>query len=156
MAVTKIELRETGSEDLGGHAAIPIAFLVDRLLELRPDGGPLDFVTRELPNPWLKDYDAEEGASPALWASRFDTSAWRDLRVAPGSRGLGVGARLVSAAVDWARSRDCRELKVETQNINVGAVRFYESQGFELRSARRGAYPGLPDEIQLLLYRAID
>jgi GNAT superfamily N-acetyltransferase len=190
--VVEVELREAGSEDLVGHAAIPIAFLVNRVLEPGPGGDPLDLVTRELPDPWLKNYDAEDGASPALWPNLYDTSTWRvisawqgtervgglvlftstpgvdmlegrsdlaliwDIRVAPESRGCGIGSRLVSAAVDWARCHACRELKVETQNINFGAYRFYESQGFDLRSVRRGAYPDLPDEIQFLLYRAID
>jgi hypothetical protein len=43
----------------------------------------------------------------------------------------------------------CRRLMVETQNINVGACRFYERKGCMLRTVRRGAYPQLPQEIQL-------
>ena len=187
-----IRLEEAGSEDLVPHAEIPIAFLVDRVLEPAPGAGGLGLVVRKHPEPWVKDYDAEGGASPTLWPSRFDVSRWRvisawqgatrigglvlfadvpgvdmlggrsdlcliwDLRVAPGSRGRGVGTRLVSAAVDWARRHGCTELKVETQNINVGAVRLYESQGFELRSVTEGAYPDLPDELQLLLYRRLE
>jgi len=42
---------------------------------------------------------------------------------------------------------------VETQNINVSACRLYASQGFELRTVNRNAYPTLPDEIQLLWYK---
>lgn len=187
-----IRIEEAGSEDLAAHATIPIAFLVDRVLEPDPTGGPLDLVVRPHPDPWLKDYDAEEGADPALWPSRFDTSAWRvisawegasrvgglvlfadapggdmldgrsdlaliwDLRVAPPFRGRGVGRRLVSAAVAWARSHACSELKVETQNINVGACRFYAAQGFALRAVRAGQYPDLPDELQMLWYRGVD
>ena len=186
-----IRLQESGSEDLVGHAEIPIAFLVDRVLEPKPDGGPLDLVVRQHFEPWVKDYDAEQGSDPALWSRHCDTSAWRvisawdgaarvggvvliagvpgvdmledradlaliwDLRVAPAFRGRGVGARLVEAAREWARSQACRELKVETQNINVGACQFYESQGFELRSVRCGAYPDLPNELEMLWYRSV-
>jgi len=41
-------------------------------------------------------------------------------------------------------------LKVESQNINVPACRFYDAQGCELRAVQHGAYPDLPDEVQLL------
>ena len=77
------------------------------------------------------------------------------LRAAPAYRGQGVGRRLVEAAIEWARSRDCTELKVETQNTNVDACRFYESHGFELRSIDPAAYPDLPGEIQMLWYRSV-
>jgi len=46
-------------------------------------------------------------------------------------------------------------LKVETQNANVGACRFYARHGFVLRAANRFAYPLFPAEIQLLWYREI-
>jgi ribosomal protein S18 acetylase RimI-like enzyme len=187
----ELTLREAGCEDLEAHARIPISFVVDRVLEPVPGGGPLDLVERPHPVPWVKDYDAEVGAAPVLWPARFDTSSWRvisawqagervgglvlfadepgldmlddrsdlaliwDLRVAPAARGRGLGGRLVAAAVEWARARGCRELKVETQSINVGACRLYERQGFELRSVRPAAYPELPDELRLLWYRGV-
>jgi GNAT superfamily N-acetyltransferase len=184
--VAEIRLEERGIDDLVGHANIPIAFLVDRILAPTPDGGPLAFRVQPHPQPWWKDYDAEAGAEPALWTTRFDTSTWRvisawhrservggvvlvhdvpgvdmlegredlaliwDLRVTPSFRRQGVGASLIGAAVEWARSRGCPELKVETQNINVDACQFYERHGFELRSINPNAYPDLPDEVQML------
>jgi hypothetical protein len=48
--------------------------------------------------------------------------------------------------------RGARVLKVESQNTNVPACRFYAGRGFLLRAVRRGAYPELPHEIQLLWY----
>lgn len=81
---------------------------------------------------------------------RRDLAVLWDLRVAPGARGLGVGAALFRAAEAWARARGCRELKVETQNVNVPAGRFYARQGYVLAEANRGAYPALPDEVQLI------
>jgi GNAT superfamily N-acetyltransferase len=77
-----------------------------------------------------------------------------DLRVLPELRGGGIGSALITAAEQWARSRRCTELKVETQNINVQACRFYEKNGFALRAIEPTAYPGL-DEIQMLWYRNI-
>ena len=55
----------------------------------------------------------------------------------------------------WAAARGCRRLKVETQNINVPACRFYERQGCVLAEVRRDAYPELPGEIQLLWQKAV-
>jgi hypothetical protein len=43
-----------------------------------------------------------------------------------------------------------RELKAETQNINVPACRFYARLGCTLRTIDRFAYANLPDEVQLL------
>jgi len=84
---------------------------------------------------------------------RDDLAVLWDIRVAPLARGVGVGAALFEAAAIWARSVGCRHLKIETQNTNVGACRFYERQGCVLAKARFGAYPELPDEVQLLWYK---
>jgi GNAT superfamily N-acetyltransferase len=87
---------------------------------------------------------------------RRDLAVLWDIRVAPEMRGRGVGAALFSAAEAWAASRGCREIKVETQNINVTACRFYQSRGCELGSIDRLAYPTLPQEVQLLWYKQLD
>ena len=83
---------------------------------------------------------------------RRDLAVLWDLRVAPTVRGHGVGRALFAAATAWAADRDCRWLKVETQNVNVPACRFYARQGCALGAIHRFAYPGLPDEAQLLWY----
>jgi GNAT superfamily N-acetyltransferase len=84
---------------------------------------------------------------------RRDLAVLWDLRVAPEARGQGVGAALFRAAAAWAAARGCRRLKVETQNVNVPACRFYARQGCVLGAIHRFAYPGLPHEVQLLWYR---
>jgi len=84
---------------------------------------------------------------------RGDQAVLWDIRVAVSARRRGVGTALVEAAVTWASRHGCRQLKVETQNINVTACRFYARQGFVLRSARGGVYPELPEEVQLLWYK---
>jgi GNAT superfamily N-acetyltransferase len=84
---------------------------------------------------------------------RRDLAVLWDIRVAPEARGQGVGAALFGAAAAWAAARGCRQLKVETQNVNVPACRFYASQGCVLAAIHRFAYPGLPHEVQLLWYR---
>jgi GNAT superfamily N-acetyltransferase len=102
------------------------------------------------------------GAAVALGTSnvellegRKDLAVLWDLRVAGEARRHGVGTALVRAASAWALGRGCTDLKVETQNVNVPACRFYAAQGFELRAINRLAYRTLPDEVQLLWYKPL-
>jgi GNAT superfamily N-acetyltransferase len=85
-----------------------------------------------------------------MLGGRTDVAVLWDLRVAPEARGRGIGRALFGAAETWARGRGCRELIVETQDVNVPACRFYASRGCEPRSVREGAYPGLPHETQIV------
>jgi len=78
-----------------------------------------------------------------------------DLRVHPDRRRQGLGRALFRASEGWARARGCRVLKVETQNINVPACRFYAGQRCVLGSIRRFAYPDFPAEVQLLWYKSL-
>ncbi|MFC1737122.1 GNAT family N-acetyltransferase [Candidatus Hydrogenedentota bacterium] len=87
---------------------------------------------------------------------RKDLACLWDIRVDPEFRGKGVGTRLFQHAVEWAGSRNCRFLKIETQNINVPACRFYARQGCELGAINLHAYSALPEEIMLLWYKEID
>jgi GNAT superfamily N-acetyltransferase len=86
---------------------------------------------------------------------REDLAAIFDLRVTPELRGRGLGYALLAAAETWAKAQRCRHLKVETQNINVAACRFYARQGFTLGGIDRFAYPSLPQEIQLMWYKEL-
>jgi GNAT superfamily N-acetyltransferase len=84
---------------------------------------------------------------------RSDLAVIWDIRVASARRRQGVGTSLFKAAEAWAVARGCRHLKVETQNINLAACRFYARHGFVLRAAHRGVYRECPDEVQLLWYK---
>jgi GNAT superfamily N-acetyltransferase len=84
---------------------------------------------------------------------RRDLAVLWDIRVSPELRRQGVGAALFHRAEGWAQLRGCRQLKIETQNTNVRACRFYERHGCQLRAIHRAAYADLPDEIQLLWYK---
>ena len=86
---------------------------------------------------------------------REDLVCLWDLRVHPDYRREGIGHRLFNRAVVWARERQCRRLKVETQNVNVPACRFYARQGCELRGINKYAYGETLDEIQLIWCRDV-
>ncbi len=86
---------------------------------------------------------------------RRDLAVLWDIRVDREYRGRGVGSKLFAGALDWARERGCSVLKVEAQNTNVPACRFYANQGCELRAICPGAYADAADEVQLLWYRAL-
>jgi GNAT superfamily N-acetyltransferase len=133
-----------------------------------------DAISGEHPAGWAERFDVSRWGVFAAWVAgrrvggavvafrtpglcmlqgRDDLAVLWDIRVAPEDRGKGVGTALFRAAEAWARARGCRQLKVETQNVNVPACRFYARQGCVLTSVHRHAYPGLPDEIQLLWYK---
>lgn len=101
------------------------------------------------------------GAAAVAWNTpeifmlegREDLACLWDLRVAPDYRGKGIGHQLFTSAVNWAKEKKCRLFKVETQNINVPACRFYVSQGCHLGAFGLHAYPDELNEIQLVWYR---
>ena len=90
-----------------------------------------------------------------MLAGRKDLAVLWDIRVHPDIRRSGLGTRLFGRAADWARERGCRQLKIETQNVNVPACRFYAKQGCHLGEINRYAYAGNPEvahEVMLIWY----
>ena len=77
-----------------------------------------------------------------------------DIRVDPAFRGKGIGSACWSER-RWARQRGCKLLKIETQNNNVQACRFYAKQGCELGGILRHAYKDYPQEVELLWYKGL-
>jgi len=57
-----------------------------------------------------------------------------DMVVQPNTRGRGAGARLLHAAIEFARSVGCRRVTLLTDADNAAAQRFYGRHGFR-RSA---------------------
>ena len=90
-----------------------------------------------------------------MLAGRDDLAVLWDIRVRPERRRSGIGGALFGEAVKWARQHDCAQLKIETQNINVPACRFYVRQGCRLGEIDRYAYwrdPRVADEVMLIWY----
>lgn len=125
---------------------------------------PLDWARRFDLSNWgiLSAFDGAKRVGGAVVAWKMpevnmlegadDLACLWDLRVAPEYRGSGVGKLLFEASIDWAKARKCRLLKVETQNINVPACRFYERRGCHLGGFSLHAYPESMNEIALFLY----
>ena len=130
-----------------------------------------DYDTLEAPATWTSRFDisnwgllgafadgrrvggaviAFDSAGIEILEGREGFAALWDLRVKPDCRGRGIGAALFRAVEHWAALKGCTELRIETQNNNVPACRFYERQGCELRQINPDAYPTLPYEIQLI------
>jgi ribosomal protein S18 acetylase RimI-like enzyme len=164
--IFELALRDEG---LGGF------ILTERRLDV-PYVKDYDAIEAESPARWPERFDVSKweflaaysggvrvgGAALAFDAARIHMSEGRedlavlwDIRVAPEARARGVGSALFRASEMRAAARGCRQLKVETQNINVPACRFYARQGCALGAINRFAYPGLPDEIQLLWYKKL-
>lgn len=183
----RVLVSEEPSTNFAEYAGVSNAFEVSSVLDIAEQApGHFMLTERSLDLPYVKDYDAIDGAQPEQWARQFDVSNWGtflaridgrhvggavvalktaglamlearddlavlwDIRVSAAARGQGVGTALFRAAESWAKVRGRRYLKVETQNINVAACRFYARQGCVLTTVEHCAYPNLPDEIQML------
>lgn len=165
-------------KSLWDYATIPIAFEVRSRLDpvdlfenpVAPWIKDYDAIEGNHPTDWLLHFDVanwtllsawedEErvGGAAVAWNSegldtlrdRQDLAILWDIRIAEKWRGHGIGQALFRAALDWARTKGCRELRVETQDINPAACRFYAAQGCLLDKIDPNAYPGL-DETQLI------
>lgn len=51
--------------------------------------------------------------------------------VEPDTRGTGVGAALIRAAEEWARSQGCTEIASDTEAENVASAAAHRALGFE-------------------------
>ena len=87
--------------------------------------------------------------------NRTDLAVLWDIRVQPDQREKGIGRQLFQQAAAWSREQGCTQLKIETQNVNIPACRFYARQGCHLGAILRYGYAGCPEvahEAMLLWY----
>jgi GNAT superfamily N-acetyltransferase len=55
-------------------------------------------------------------------------------------QGHGIGRRLIQAAIDLATAEDVTMILVATAAADIGNLRFYQRQGFRMRSVERDAF----------------
>jgi GNAT superfamily N-acetyltransferase len=135
-----------------------------------------DYDTLGPPASWLAEFDvtnwafflAQEGKLPVgaaavawntggvnMLEGRSDLAVLWDIRVSPAYRHKGVGKKLFEHSAAWSKARGCAQMKIETQNINVNACRFYAAMGARLGDIRRFAYRhelSVAHEVQLNWY----
>lgn len=71
------------------------------------------------------------------------TADVQTIAVAPSAQGRGVGAALLDALKEAARTRGCTEMLLEVRADNEPAISLYQRAGFETIANRRGYYgPG--------------
>lgn len=63
-----------------------------------------------------------------------------DFHVVKQRQRQGIGRRMMAALEDAARGTGLRIITCETQNTNVGAIRFYRAVGFELEGVDLSCY----------------
>lgn len=113
-------------------------------------------------------FDGEKPVGGATFAARTpgvdmlegrdDLCVLWDIRVEEGYRGQGIGQVLWDRGEAWAKSLGMAQMKVECQNNNVRACRFYHKQGAELCKIDEYAYAGddeVAAETQLIWYKSL-
>jgi len=73
---------------------------------------------------------------------------------APTHRHRGIGALLVTSAIDWGRSRKLRVLRLMVTETNASAIRLYERLGFAM-TGRTEPYPNDPTVTELEMYMSL-
>lgn len=74
-----------------------------------------------------------------------------NLAVLPMYRKMGVGARLVDAALAEARAADCECFTLEVRQSNTAAKSLYSQKGFNTAGIRRGFYRDPPEDGETML-----
>jgi ribosomal protein S18 acetylase RimI-like enzyme len=83
-------------------------------------------------------------------SSEPDLAGLGAMWVMPESRGEGVGAALIDAALSWAASRGCVSIELSVTVGNERARRIYERAGFQVTGERRALRESSNLEIELM------
>jgi ribosomal protein S18 acetylase RimI-like enzyme len=86
---------------------------------------------------------------------RDDLSVLWDIRVDNNYKHQGIGTILFNFVVDWSKRHGFKQMKIECQNNNVHACRFYHKQGAVLAKIDEYAYYNdinVRDEVQFIWY----
>lgn len=122
-AVRGLVERVLGEFDLGLDPEGVDADLADPERSYRTRGGEL----------WIvEDGRGRVVGTCGLWIDPDDRGRCelRKMYLEPGLRGLGMGRRLLAAALDHAGRAGCRVVELETNRAMKAAISLYESHGF--------------------------
>lgn len=152
-------------------------FVIDEILTLHVDGDEIRYEIVEVPQA-TKRYACDEIdchdyidapnriiyfayvdgqiAGQIVLRKNWNKYAYvEDIVVDTKYRRQGVGHKLILQAKRWAQERDLSGIMLETQNNNVDACMFYESNGFQLGGFDKYLYQGInrgTDEVALYWY----
>jgi GNAT superfamily N-acetyltransferase len=107
--------------------ALVAKIVADYRMDLRPG--------RE--SAWIAEHDGVRAGCVFCCERGPDMAQLRILLVEPWARGHGIGSRLVSECVDFARSAGYSKMTLWTNDVLVSARRIYEAFGFELVEQER-------------------
>ena len=88
-----------------------------------------------------------------MLSGRDDLAVLWDIRVDDSYKHKGIGQALFDMVVNWSREQGLVQIKIECQNNNVPAVKFYHKQGAVLSAINEYAYYNEPEyrhEVQLI------
>lgn len=86
---------------------------------------------------------------------RDDLCVLWDIRVEDEYKHMGIGQKLFDLGVEWARENGLKQMKIECQNNNIPACKFYHKQGAILAKIDEYAYyddEEAMNEVQFIWY----
>jgi len=172
MEITLHEINQHNIQDAGKCDS---SFTVDTLLVLSAENNLIHFNTVTI-SPYTKKYPVEK-IDYSIYLSRpgrtvffayGDQSIAGEIRLRKNwnvfayieeivvdvkFRRLGIGRRLIQAAIQWAKDNQLPGIMLETQNNNAAACLLYQSCGFELAGFDRSLYRAIdPSTQEIALY----
>ena len=141
-------LRRVERDDVAAVIALITEVLAEHDLVFG-DGSVTDDQLRDLPGAydevggafWVAHVDGGLVGTCGVYPVAAGVLELRKMYLAPAARGLGVGARLLEAAVTFARAAGASALVLDTTEQMARAIAFYERHGFvrdddQIRGAR--------------------
>ncbi len=77
------------------------------------------------------------------------------IAIMSGYRGIGIGTRMITQAIQWAREHGIEKVNLEVFSTNINAINIYKHIGFEIEGIRKkqfiinGSYV---DDILMTIY----
>jgi ribosomal protein S18 acetylase RimI-like enzyme len=90
----------------------------------------------------IREGDSDVGV--VLLIRDGDEMEIKNLAIATGSRGRGIGRDAIGLITAWSRNAGARSLVVGTADASRGALRFYRRTGFRTNSIRAGFFDAYP------------
>ncbi|MEW7007403.1 MULTISPECIES: bifunctional helix-turn-helix transcriptional regulator/GNAT family N-acetyltransferase [unclassified Lentilitoribacter] len=81
---------------------------------------------------WVVEHAGSVAGSVFVTEGDQSVAKLRLLYVEPSARGLGIGARLVSECIKFARQKGYKRLTLWTHSVQESAGKIYRAQGFEM------------------------